>query len=502
MKGSLHLNLNDQIAPIDNRIYGSFIEQLGRAVYTGIYQPDHPSADENGFRTDVIDAINQLNVPLIRYPGGNFLSQYRWEDGIGPKDQRPVRLDIAWRELETNQFGLHEFMTWSKKVHAVPNMAVNLGTRGIQEAADLVEYCNFPKGTTLSDLRRQNGAEKPFAIKTWCLGNEMDGPWEIGTKTASEYAHLANETAKAMKRVDDSIELVACGSSSMDNPTFGDWEETVLDECYDNVDYLSLHRYYGYYNDDDPTELDNFLGKNVDLDQFIKGVVAMCDAVKARKRSKKTINLSFDEWNVWYHSNDADEQVTPWQVGPHLLEDVYNFEDALLVGSLLITLLKNADRVKIACLAQLVNVIAPIMTDTDGGVWFQSIFYPFMQVSNYGKGIALTPHVTTETYKSREFDAVPYLDTIATYDDKTQTMTIFAENKHQTEDMSFDVSFDDVQFSEILQATQFSGYDPKADNRGGEMALQPLTQTHIDNNQLTATLAPLSWNMIQVSLKH
>lgn len=502
MKGSLHLNLNDQIAPIDNRIYGSFIEQLGRAVYTGIYQPDHPSADENGFRTDVIDAINQLNVPLIRYPGGNFLSQYRWEDGIGPKDKRPVRLDIAWRELETNQFGLHEFMDWSKKVHAVPNMAVNLGTRGIQEAADLVEYCNFPKGTTLSDLRRQNGAEKPFAIKTWCLGNEMDGPWEIGTKTASEYAHLANETAKAMKRVDDSIELVACGSSSMDNPTFGDWEETVLDECYDNVDYLSLHRYYGYYNDDDPTELDNFLGKNVDLDQFIKGVVAMCDAVKARKRSKKTINLSFDEWNVWYHSNDADEQVTPWQVGPHLLEDVYNFEDALLVGSLLITLLKNADRVKIACLAQLVNVIAPIMTDTDGGVWFQSIFYPFMQVSNFGKGIALTPHVTTETYKSREFDAVPYLDTIATYDDETQTMTIFAENKHQTEDMSFEVSFDDVQFGEILQATQFSGYDPKADNRDGKMALQPLTQTHLDNDRLTATLAPLSWNMIQVSLKH
>ena len=378
MDGHLNVKPSDVISEIDERVYGSFIEQLGRAVYTGVYQPNHPTADEDGFRKDVIEAVKKLNVLLIRYPGGNFLSQYRWEDGIGPKSERPTRLDIAWREIETNEFGLHEFMKWSKKVNAVPNMAVNLGTRGIEAAADLLEYCNFPKGTYLSDLRIKNGAEKPFAIKTWCLGNEMDGPWEIGMKDAEEYAKLANETAKAMKRVDDSIELVACGSSSMDNPTFGDWEETVLDHCYENIDYLSLHRYYGFYNDDDPTELDNFLGKNVDLDQFIKGVVAMCDAVKSKKKSKKTINLSFDEWNVWYHSNDADTKVEPWQVGPHLLEDVYNFEDALLVGSLLITLLKNSDRVKIACLAQLVNVIAPIMTDENGGVWLQSIFYPFM----------------------------------------------------------------------------------------------------------------------------
>ncbi len=502
MKATLKLNPNDQIAKIDERIYGSFIEQLGRAVYTGIYQPDHPTADENGFRTDVIDAVNQLNVPMIRYPGGNFLSQYRWEDGIGPKDQRPTRLDIAWRELETNQFGLHEFMDWSKKVHAVPNMAVNLGTRGIQEAVDLVEYCNFSKGTYLSDLRRQNGAEAPFAIKTWCLGNEMDGPWEIGMKTADEYARLANETGKAMKRVDDSIELVACGSSSMDNPTFGEWEETVLNNCYDNIDYLSLHRYYGYYNDDNPAELDNFLGKNIDLDAFIKGVVAMCDAVKARKRSNKTINLSFDEWNVWYHSNDADERITPWQVGSHLLEDVYNFEDALLVGSLLITLLKHADRVKIACLAQLVNVIAPIMTETEGGVWFQSIFYPFMQISNYGKGIALKPHVEVETYKSREFNAVPYLDSIATYDAETQSITIFAENKHQNENMDFDVVFNDFTPSQLLEATQFSGYDPKADNTDGKMSLKPLSGVIIDNNTITASLPPLSWNMIRIKVNN
>ena len=501
MKGSLKVDKNDYISEIDERIYGSFIEQLGRAVYTGVYQPDHPTADSDGFRQDVIEAINKLNVPLIRYPGGNFLSQYKWEDGIGPKKDRPTRLDIAWREIETNQFGLHEFMKWSKKVGAQPNMAVNLGTRGIQEAADLVEYCNFPSGTQLSDLRRKYGASEPFAIKTWCLGNEMDGPWEIGTKTAGEYAHLANETAKAMRRVDDSIELVACGSSSMDNPTFGDWEETVLDECYDNIDYLSLHRYYGFYNDDDPTELDNFLGKNIDLDQFIKGVVAMCDAVKARKRSKKTINLSFDEWNVWYHSNDADTKVEPWQVGPHLLEDIYNFEDALLVGSLLITLLKNSDRVKIGCLAQLVNVIAPIMTDTDGGVWLQSIFYPFMQVSNYGTGIALTPHVDVPTYSSREFDSVPYLDTITTYDKKTQTVTIFAENKNQQENIDFKTDLNGFECQQLVETTQFCGYKPKDTNKDGKMKLDPLTEVNLSSNQVTAKLQPLSWNMIRISVK-
>ncbi|HAT54902.1 MAG TPA: alpha-N-arabinofuranosidase [Lactobacillus sp.] len=501
MKAKIKVDSSNVVSPIDDRIYGSFIEQLGRAVYTGVYQPDHPEADEEGFRKDVIKAVKSLHVPMIRYPGGNFLSQYRWEDGIGPKDQRPTRLDIAWRELETNQFGLHEFMHWSKKVGAVPNMAVNLGTRGIQEAADLVEYCNFPGGTALSDLRAKNGDADPFAIKTWCLGNEMDGPWEIGTKTAEEYAHLANETAKAMKQVDDSIELVACGSSSLDNPTFGTWEETVLDECYDNVDYLSLHRYYGYYNDDDPSELDNFLAKNEDLDQFISGVIAMCDAVQSRKRSTKQINLSFDEWNVWYHSNDADTKITPWQVGPHLLEDVYNFEDALLVGSLLMTLLKHADRVKIACLAQLVNVIAPIMTDTDGGVWLQSIYYPFMQMATYGHGSVLDTPVSVPTYDSRQFKAVPFVDNVTIYNKDAKELVIFAENKHQHDvaNVSVDVSGFDV--DTIIESTQFYGYDVKADNRDGKMAIQPLTDAALDRDQLSATLEPLSWNMIRVAVK-
>lgn len=440
-------------------------------------------------------------MPIVRYPGGNFVSQYRWEDGIGPQKQRPTRLDLAWRTIETNQFGLHEFMKWAAKVGTQANMAVNLGTRGIMTAANLVEYCNFPGGTYWSDLRRQNGQEKPFGIKTWCLGNEMDGPWEIGQKTAYEYGHLANETAKAMRRVDPSLELVACGSSSMDNPTFGDWERTVLDQCYDNIDLLSLHRYYGFYGDDDPNELDNYLGKNVDLDEFIKGVMAICDAVKAQKRSKKRINLSFDEWNVWYHSNQQDDETAPWQKAPHLLEDIYNFEDALLVGSLLITLLKNSDRVKMACLAQLVNVIAPIMTN-DNGVWYQSIFYPFMQVLNLGKGVALTPHVAVDSYQSREFAVVPYLDSIATYDQDNHQLVIFAENKRQKDELELDLTIKDLIINNIKEATEFCGYAPKQTNEDEAMKLHRLTDVEIHNhNQLTAHLQPLSWNIICLTVE-
>lgn len=440
-------------------------------------------------------------MPIVRYPGGNFVSQYRWEDGIGPQKQRPTRLDIAWRTIETNQFGLHEFMKWAAKVGTQANMAVNLGTRGIMTAANLVEYCNFPGGTYWSDLRRQNGQEKPFGIKTWCLGNEMDGPWEIGQKTAYEYGHLANETAKAMRRVDPSLELVACGSSSMDNPTFGDWERTVLDQCYDNIDLLSLHRYYGFYGDDDPNELDNYLGKNMDLDEFIKGVMAICDAVKAQKRSKKRINLSFDEWNVWYHSNQQDDETAPWQKAPHLLEDIYNFEDALLVGSLLITLLKNSDRVKMACLAQLVNVIAPIMTN-DNGVWYQSIFYPFMQVLNLGKGVALTPHVAVDSYQSREFAVVPYLDSIATYDQDNHQLVIFAENKRQKDELELDLTIKDLIIDNIKEATEFCGYAPKQTNEDEAMKLHRLTDVEIHNhNQLTAHLQPLSWNIICLTVE-
>ncbi len=496
LRASLLIEKDLPISTIDPRIYGSFIEHLGRAVYTGIYQPGHPQADENGFRKDVIKLVRQLNIPIIRYPGGNFVSGFNWEDSVGSKILRPKRLDLAWKSIETNQFGLHEFMKWSELVGSEAMMAVNLGTRGVDAARNLVEYCNFSGGTYYSDLRRQNGQKQPFAVKTWCLGNEMDGAWQIGHKSATDYGLLANESSKAMKLVDDSIETVACGSSALSMPTFGSWESTVLDICYDQVDYLSLHRYYNNIENDTP----NFLAQSLDLDEFISGIVSTVDAVKAKKHSSKTINLSLDEWNVWYHSNNQDIHNEPWQVAPHLLEDIYNFEDAILVGTLLITLMKHADRVKIACLAQLVNVIAPIMTAADGDAWVQPIFFPFMQASMYGRGTSLLPIQKSETYQTSQFDEVPYVESIAILNEQKDEITVFAVNRSLDSTIDFTIDAGSSTFTNIIQATQFSGYDLKQTNREGQMRIKNNTNWQFGKQNLQVKLAPLSWNMIRIKI--
>lgn len=430
----LILDHDYKIGEIDPRIYGSFLEHLGRAIYTGIYEPGHPTADAEGFRQDTMKLVKQLGVPLVRWPGGNFVSGYRWEDGIGPRESRPRRPEMAWFSTESNQVGLHEFMSWAKKADAEVMMAINLGTRGPSEARDIVEYCNLNTNTYYADLRRKNGAKDPFNVKLWCLGNEMDGPWQIGHKTAEEYARIAHEAGKVMKWIDPTIELVACGSSNLNMPTFGHWEDTVLEECYDTIDYVSMHQYYGNADNDTP----EFLARSIHMDQFIKGVVAICDAAQARKHSKKQINISFDEWNVWYHSHGHDQAYYDsrvWDEAPPLLEDIYNFEDALLVGSMLITLLKHADRVKVACLAQLVNVIAPIMTRPGGGAWCNTIYWPFMHASLYGRGTALTTLVQSPSFATKEYDEVPMLDSVAVQN-PDGGVTIFAVNRDEKEDLA------------------------------------------------------------------
>ena len=435
MKATIHINKDNVISKIDDRIYGSFIEHLGRAVYGGIYEPGHDTADKDGWRDDVADIIKELNVPVIRYPGGNFVSGYNWEDGTGPVEQRPQKLELAWNSIETNEVGIDEFQAWCKKVNSNVMMAVNLGTRGADEARQLLEYCNLDTPTYYADMRRRNGFDKPFDIKLWCLGNEMDGPWQLCAKTPTEYARLAHETAKIMKLVDPSIELVACGSAHKNMPTFGIWEETVLRECYDDVDYISLHNYYG-----NPTgDTRNFLACSLEMDSFIKEVSAIADRIKEEKGSEKTINLSFDEWNVWFHSNEQDKKIAPWQIAPPLLEDIYNLEDALVVGCLMITLLNNSDRVKIACLAQLVNVIAPIMTKTGGGVWKQTIYYPYMLASKYGRGTAIKADVECDTYECESYKEVPYIEACSIYNEEANEIAILAVNRSLDDSCSLDV---------------------------------------------------------------
>lgn len=491
------------IAPIDERIYGSFIEHLGRAVYDGIYQPGHPLSNGEGFRRDVIELVKELDVPIVRYPGGNFVSSFCWEDSVGPVQERPHRLELAWKSLEKNEVGLHEFSRWAKAADTQVMMAVNLGTRGIADACNLLEYCNHPGGTRYSDLRIRHGQKEPYGFKTWCLGNEMDGPWQLGHKTADEYGRLAEETAKAMKIIDPSIELVACGSSNREMPTFALWEDQVLSHTYEYVDYLSLHQYYGNRSGDS----NDFLAKSDDMDYFIKEIIATCDYVKAKKRSKKNMYLSFDEWNVWYHSNEADDDITenhPWQTAPPMLEDIYNFEDALLVGLMLITLLRHADRVRVACLAQLVNVIAPIMTDANGGgAWKQTIFYPYMHASRYGRGIALQPVIASDRHETSGHGDVTDVESVAVYNEEKEELTIFAVNRNLKEDAVLTTDVRSFEAYRLLEHIVLEHTDLKAVNAFGEERVKPRTadRSRLDAGELTSLLHKASWNVIRLGKK-
>lgn len=489
-----------KVSEVDKRIYGSFIEHLGRAVYDGIYQPGNALSDEEGFRTDVIDMVKELNVPIVRYPGGNFVSSFVWEDSVGPVEQRPKRLDLAWRSLEKNEVGLNEFAKWAKKANSEVMMAVNLGTRGIADACNLLEYCNHPQGTKYSDMRISHGVKDPHGIKVWCLGNEMDGPWQLGHKTMDEYGRLAEETAKAMKIIDPTIELVSCGSSNLDMPTFPQWEATTLGYTYDYVDYISMHQYYGNRNND----TEDFFAYSDDMDKFIRSVISTCDFVKAKKRGKKDINLSFDEWNVWFHSDAQDNDTMtnhPWQVAPSLLEDIYNFEDAILVGLMLITLIKHADRVKMACLAQLVNVIAPIMTERDGGkAWKQTIFYPYMHASRYGRGTVLQPVVDSPVHDTKEHENVTDLESVAVWNQEKEELTIFAVNRNIHEDLELVADIRSMEGYEVVEHIVLENSDMKICNSAGEELVAPKTvqRSTSEDGKLTSILHKASWNVIRL----
>ena len=491
------------VAPVDKRIYGSFIEHLGRAVYGGIYQPGHESADEDGFRRDVIQLIKELNVPVIRYPGGNFVSNFFWEDSVGPVSERKPRLELAWRSLEPNTFGLGEFSKWAGKVNAEMMMAVNLGTRGIADACNLLEYCNHPSGTKYSELRRSHGVEEPYNIKLWCLGNEMDGEWQLGRKTMDEYGRLSEETAKAMKLIDPSIELVSCGSSFKDMPTFPQWEATTLEYNYDYVDYISLHQYYGNAAGDSW----DYLAQSDDMEEFIHTVTSVCDFIKAKKRSSKTINLSFDEWNVWFHSKAEEEDITAnhaWQTAPALLEDHYNFEDALMVGLMMITLLKNADRVKIACLAQLVNVIAPIMTDAKGGAWKQTIYYPFLHASKYGRGMVLQTVCDSPVHETSGHGAVADIISVAVFSEEREELNIFAVNRNLAEDLLLEVDMRSFEDYQVIEKIEMTSDDLKAENTLFEERVRPYASGDIrlEGGKAETVLKKASWNVIRLGKRY
>ncbi|MBE1878646.1 alpha-N-arabinofuranosidase [Myceligenerans pegani] len=487
------------VGPVRRRTFGTFVEHLGRCVYTGIYEPEHATADADGFRGDVLELTRELGVSTVRYPGGNFVSGYRWEDAVGPVENRPRRLDLAWHSTEPNTFGVDEFMKWAKRSGVEPMMAVNLGTRGIQEALDLLEYCNVPGGSYWADQRRANGAEDPYRIKMWCLGNEMDGPWQIGHKTADEYARLAAETARAMRMIDPDIELVACGSSSSQMPTFGEWERAVLTETYEHVDYVSAHVYY-YEEDGD---LASFLASSVDMDNFVAAVSATADQVRAARKLDKRIHISFDEWNVWYQqrAESRPPQGDDWPVAPVLLEDKYNVADAVVVGSLLISLLRNTDRVHAASLAQLVNVIAPIMTEPGGRSWKQTIFHPFALTSALAKGEVLRLAVESPVQETKKFGEVPVLDSVATHDPETGDVVIFAVNRSVTEAIALDVDLRGFPGLRVAEAVTLANPDHTwhaTAEDSTSVAPQPNTSAKVADDRARAELPPVSWSMVRL----
>lgn len=501
-KGKIYLDRQFEIGEVDKRIYSSMIEHMERVVYGGIYEPDHPNADEDGFRRDVIELVKEMQIPMLRYPGGNFLSGYNWEDGIGPVEKRPVRLDLAWIAEEPNLIGTDEYLKWAKKTGTEVNMAVNLGTRGADAARNLVEYCNYPGGTYWSELRKKNGSEEPYKIKTWCLGNEMDGFWQICHKTAEEYGRLALESGKLMKKVDPEIELVLCGSSNVTIPTFPDWDRKVLEEAYEVTDYISLHNYFSVVNN----TMEDFLASNLEMDRQMETIIAVCDAVKAKVRSDKTVNLSFDEWGIWNREETANRAKWKfdWSDKNAISEGSYSFADALLTGAMLMSLINHSDRVKIACQAQLVNHLSLINCVKGGDAWKQTIFYPFLYTSVYGRGTALQVKVDCPSYDGEKMKDVPVLESAAVVNEEEKTVTLFVLNRDLEQDLEAELVLRGFEELTEIDHVVYKNDDLEAVNSAEhpeQVVPEKGTPGTMENGVYRNVLEKCSWHMIRFSYR-
>lgn len=484
-----------QIGAVDPRIFGGFLEHMGRAVYEGVYDPDCAHADADGFRTDVLQALKTLQMTAMRYPGGNFASGYHWMDGVGPREKRPTMRELAWQSLESNQFGTDEYIALCRKMGWTPMITVNLGTGTPEEARNWVEYCNAPPDSKYAGMRAANGAPAPYDVKLWCLGNEMDGPWQLGHVPADQYAIRAQQAAKMMKDVDGEIELVACGSCAVNLPTYMDWDRQVLEYIGGYADYISLHRYVGNPDDDTP----NYLAVTASIDRQIEEMDAVCRFVQAKNRSEKRAYLCFDEWNVWYKNREMDGE---GKHAPHLIEEIYNLEDALVVAGFLNSFIRHADVVKIANIAQIVNVIAPILTRGDE-MLRQSIYYPFAMIASRGTGIALQTQVQGPSYTSKSYGDVTVIDSSAILDGDTETLQVFLTNRSMTEEATVDINVADRAVTGYRNGEVLMGPDPKAANsyeKPNLVSSQALSDVDVHDGIATVKLPPLSVAALSLAL--
>ncbi len=486
-----------RIAEVDPRIFGGFLEHLGRGVYEGVYQPGAASADENGFRQDVLGALRGLNMTAIRYPGGNFASGYHWMDGIGPKQQRSTVRELAWQSIEPNQFGTDEFIQLSRQMGWMPMLTVNLGTGTPEEARNWVEYCNSPAGTRYADLRCRNGSQVPHQVNLWFLGNELDGPWQLGHIPAEEYAILAQQAAKMMKDTDPQIETIACGSSTMSGSTYMEWDRTVLEYIGGQADYISLHRYI----DNRSGNTADFLAATNSIDRRIEDMEAVCRIVQAKTRSKKRHALCFDEWNVWYRSMVPEDMNGRGKFAPHLLEEHYNLEDALMVAGFLNSFIRHADSVKIANLAQIVNVIAPIITRGDQ-LLRQSIYYPFAMFASRKQGVAIQPVVVGPAYESPSYGSAAYIDASAILGEGVLHTFLVNRNLHETAEVEVDHAGGWIEGT--ASAEVVSGPHPQARNTfedPGLIRADRLQTVHVHRGKAKVILPPLSAAAVTFQVK-
>ena len=489
LRARIKIDTERVIGDIDPLIYGNFIEHLGRCIDGGVFEEKSRLSDANGFRRDVLEAARKLNVSILRWPGGNFSSNYHWRDGIGPRDQRPPRLEMAWGTVESNRFGTHEFLTYAEMLGTQPYICANLGTGTWTEAQQWVEYCNSAEDTAMTRLRKQNGRTEPWKVKYWGLGNEMDGPWQMGHRSAEDYGKFALEAAKLMKWTDPNIKLIAAGSSNYGaDVDWTAWNRTVLDFLKDHADYLAIHRYVGNPQND----YDGFLASSVELDERIKITEGVIQAAVSRQTNHRPIYIAWDEWNVWYRARGAQQR------GRRILEERYNLEDALVVATFLNSFVNHANIVKIANMAQLVNVIAPMFTN-DEGMFLQTIYYPLQLFANHTKGKALELFVDSPVYKTARFDGVPYLDASAGWDNGSLVLNVV--NRHRDQSIEAEVETQDKQFAGSVAVSEVNGPDIKAGNDFNKTAVKTVEKSvTADGHKLRYSFPPHSFTMLKARL--
>ncbi len=482
---TITLHSDFQIARVDPRIFSGFLEHMGRAVYQGVYDPDCAYADNDGFRTDVVKALRRWQMPVIRYPGGNFASGYHWMDGVGPREQRPISRESAWNSTEPNTFGTDEFIKLCRKMNWAPMLTVNLGTGTPEEARNWVEYCNSPSGTRYADVRVANGSKDPHAVKLWCLGNEMDGPWQLGYLPADQYAIRAQQAAKLMKDVDKSVELVVGGTSSPAPPTYLEWDRLVLEYVGDLADYISVHRYVGKPSGDTP----DFLAVTNAIDEQIEQTDAVCRFVYGKRRGNKRVYICFDEWNVWYKDRRMDGE---GKFAPHLSEEIYNLEDALVVAGFLNSFIRHADAVKIANIAQIVNTISPMQT-RGNELLLQSTYYVFEMFAKRRQRIALKSVVRGPSYEGKTNGRVHYIDTSAIIDHNL--LHVFVTNRSLDEAAIVEINLADRPIAAFANAEVLTGPGVAAANsfeKPKVICPEPFNEVRIARNCAIAELPPLS----------